>query len=87
MTKNNFILAASEFDNFLEELDVPISVKITLTASKLQDLKLEQELLIEKLETDDNNDIKDLVILAKYFLLIRHMQKVLNNLNKNILEG
>lgn len=84
------ILSPKEFDQFLEEdniREIETGVKITLISSKLQDLKLEQELLIEKLETDDNNDCKDMIALAKYFLLIRHMKKVLNSLNKNFLEG
>lgn len=84
------ILSPKEFDQFLEEdniREIGTGVKITLISSKLQDLKLEQELLIEKLETDDNNDCKDMIALAKYFLLIRHMKKVLNGLNKNFLEG
>lgn len=84
------ILSPKEFDQFLEEYnirEISTGVKITLISSKLQDLKLEQELLIEKLETEDNNDCKDMIALAKYFLLIRHLKKVLNALNKNFLEG
>lgn len=86
MTKK-IILSPKEFDELIKEFNYPIGVKITLVSSKILDLKLEQELLIDKLDLEDNNDIQDLVSLAKYFLLIRHMQKVLNRLNKNFLEG
>lgn len=79
----NKTISPSEFDTFLNELEVIDQVKTTLISSKIHDLKLEQELLIEKIETENNNDTFDLVQLAKIFLLIRHLQKCLNQLNKN----
>lgn len=81
------IPSPKEFDDFLLEFDHPTGVKITLVSSKISDLKLEQELLINKIEEENTNDIRDMVFLAKYFLLIRHLKKVLNALNKNFLEG
>ena len=81
------IPSPKEFDDFLSELDHPTGVKITLVASKISDLKLEQELLINKIEEENTNDTKDMVLLAKYVLLTRHLKKVLNSLNKNFLEG
>lgn len=80
------IPSPKEFDDFLSEFDHPIGVKITLISSKISDLKLEQELLVNKIEIENTNDIKDLVLLAKYFLILRHLKKVLNSLNKNFLE-
>lgn len=79
--------STEEFDLFLKELDVSNNVKITLIASKIQDLKLEQEMLIEKIETENTNDTFDMVQLAKKFLLIRYLQKKLNEFNENNLEG
>ncbi len=77
----------SEFEIFLKELDVSNNKKITLIASKIQDLKLEQEMLIEKIETENTNDTFDMVQLAKKILLIRYLQKKLNEFNENNLEG
>ena len=81
------ILSPKEFDDFLSEFDHPTGVKITLVSSKISDLKLEQELLINKIEEENTNNTKDMVLLAKYVLLTRHLKKVLNALNKNFLEG
>lgn len=81
------IPSPKEFDDFLSEFDHPTGVKITLVSSKISDLKLKQELLVNKIEEENTNDPRDFVLLAKYFLLIRHLKKVLNALNKNFLEG
>lgn len=81
------IPSPKEFDDFLSEFDYPTGVKITLVSSKISDLKLEQELLINKIEEENTNNTKDMVLLAKYVLLTRYLKKVLNALNKNFLEG
>lgn len=81
------IPSPKEFDDFLSEFNHSTGVKITLVSSKISDLKLEQELLITKIEEENTNDTKDMVLLAKYVLLTRHLKKVLNSLNKNFLEG
>lgn len=76
-----------EYEKILTEIDCSNDAKITLTAAKILDLKLEQELLINKLEEEENtNNIQLFVLLAKHFLVIRHLSKVLNNLNQNSLE-
>lgn len=77
-----------EYEKILTEIDCSNDTKITLTAAKILDLKLEQELLINKLEEEEENtnNIQLFVLLAKHFLVIRHLSKVLNNLNQNSLE-
>jgi len=71
-----------EFKEFLNQLKVPIEVKITLTVNKIKELKIKKALLLSEL--DDEIDILKFSNLGKIVYMIDYLTKTEAEMHKNI---